>query len=83
MLDAPPALYSEEAVAIWCDGASAREARTVPDTNHYSILLAAAGAAAVAAAVAQAVGAPAVPTGPADPEILRGGDPLSVRRSSC
>jgi lipase len=54
LLDGPP-LYPEDAVARWLLGTPSVEARTVPDTNHYSILLGAQGAAAVAHAVADAV----------------------------
>jgi lipase len=54
LLDGPP-LYPEEVVAAWLQGRPVREARTVPDTNHYSILLGAPGAAAVARVVAEAV----------------------------
>jgi hypothetical protein len=57
MLDGPP-LYPEDAVARWLHGSPAVEARTVPDTNHYSLLLGAHGAAAVAHAIADALGAP-------------------------
>lgn len=60
MLDGPPALYAEEAVTRWRGGAPAVEARTVPDTNHYSIVLGAAGASAVADAVRTAGAAPDV-----------------------
>ncbi len=57
LLDAPPALYPEESLARWGTGTPVVEARTVPGTNHYSILLAEPGAAAVAAAVTAAVDA--------------------------
>jgi lipase len=57
LLDREP-FYPEEAVARWSDGSPAVEAWTVPDTNHYSLLLGESGAAAVAAAlVAGAVAA--------------------------
>jgi lipase len=50
----PPPLYSEASVARWRDGPPFVEACTVPDTDHYSILLGAHGAAVVAAAVTAA-----------------------------
>lgn len=49
LLDAEP-LYPEETVARWLNTGPGVDATTVPDTNHYSVVLAAHGAAAVAAA---------------------------------
>ncbi|MBA2445080.1 MAG: alpha/beta fold hydrolase [Nocardioidaceae bacterium] len=60
LLDAPPPLYPEESMATWSRGTATVEARTVADTNHYSILLGAAGAGAVAAAITAAVDSQAV-----------------------
>ena len=57
LLDGPP-FYPEDAVARWLHGSPVVEARTVSDTNHYSLVLGAQGAAAVALAVADALGAP-------------------------
>ena len=62
LLDGPP-FYPEDAVARWLHGSPVVEARTVPDTNHYSLLLGADGAVAVAAAVSDALGAPEPTTG--------------------
>jgi lipase len=54
LLDGPP-FYSEEAVGRWLSGTPAVETTTVPDTNHYSVVLGAGGASAVAQSVADAV----------------------------
>ena len=57
LLDGPP-FYPEDAVARWLQGSPVVQARTVSDTNHYSLLLGAQGAAAVAHAVVDALRAP-------------------------
>lgn len=54
LLDGPP-FYPEDTVAAWLRGRPVVDACTVPDTNHYSILLGAPGAAAVARVVTDAV----------------------------
>jgi lipase len=54
-LDAPPPLYPVELVAPWLQSNPSIKAATVPDTNHYSILMGASGASAVAHAIADAV----------------------------
>ncbi len=54
LLDGDP-FYSESAVARWVRECPVVEARPVPDTNHYSLLLGADGAAAVAGAVSDAL----------------------------
>ncbi len=61
LLDAPPPLYTEEVVARWSTGSPPVDARTVPDSNHYSVLLGARGAAAISEAVTAAVAATAAP----------------------
>ena len=62
LLDEPRAFYPVEALARWHPQLAGPRLRTVPDTNHYSILLAAAGADAVAAAITEAVApAPGAP----------------------
>jgi len=55
LLDGPPPFYPEDAVARWLHGSPAVEACSVPDTNHYSLLLGPHGAVAVARAVADAL----------------------------
>lgn len=50
LLDGDP-FYPAASVAPWLHGRPVVEARTVPDTNHYSLLLGARGAAAVADAL--------------------------------
>lgn len=57
LLDREP-FYPEEAVTRWLDGTPVVGARTVPDTNHYSLLLGEPGADAVAAVVAAGVTRP-------------------------
>lgn len=55
LLDGDP-VYAEAAAARWAGEGSLVRARTVPDTNHYSLVLGAAGADEVAGAVVAAVG---------------------------
>ena len=50
LLDAEP-FYLEDRVTRWSQRTPAVRARTVPDTNHYSLLLSDRGAVAVAHAV--------------------------------
>lgn len=47
--------YPEDAAVRWRHGSPVVEARTVPDTNHYSLVLGADGASAVADAVSHAL----------------------------
>jgi hypothetical protein len=54
-LDAPPPLYPEDLVVPWLDKTQVIQAVTVPDTNHYSILMGSPGASAVARAITVAV----------------------------
>jgi len=56
LLDGPP-LYPEDAVTSWLHASPLVEAHTVQDTNHYSLVLGARGAAAVARSVADPGGA--------------------------
>jgi pimeloyl-ACP methyl ester carboxylesterase len=58
LLDGPP-FYPDEAVARWSDGRPVVRARTVADTNHYSLVLGDGGAAAVAEAVTKSLRAAA------------------------
>lgn len=58
LLDGPP-FYPDEAVARWADGGPAFRSRTVPDTNHYSLVLGDGGAAVVADAVSASLRAAA------------------------
>jgi pimeloyl-ACP methyl ester carboxylesterase len=58
LLDGPP-FYPDEAVARWSDGSPVVRARTVPDTNHYSLVLGDGGAAVVADAVTESLRAAA------------------------
>jgi lipase len=51
LLDAPPPAYSADDLAAWRSQPPIVDAQAVPDSNHYSILLGAPGAAAVAAAI--------------------------------
>jgi lipase len=55
LLNQPAPFYTEDSVARWTHGSPSVEARTIPDTNHYSLLLGPQGAAAVARAVTDAV----------------------------
>lgn len=57
LLDGPP-FYPDYVAASWRHQRPVVQACTVSDTNHYSLLLGAQGAAAVADAVNEAVGAP-------------------------
>jgi len=54
LLDGDP-FYPEDTVARWSDGGAVVTARTVPDTNHYSLVLGAPGARAVADAITSVV----------------------------
>jgi pimeloyl-ACP methyl ester carboxylesterase len=61
MLNAPPAFYPEQLVTRWEQEMPSINVSTVPDTNHYSVVMAAPGAASVARAVAEATIAGADP----------------------
>lgn len=56
-LDEPPPLYAQQTADEWVADLPWLSARTVEDTNHYSILMSDDGATAVAEAVRHAVGA--------------------------
>ena len=58
LLDRPPAFYPAAAVAEWLPERPAVDVCTVPDTNHYSLIMGAPGATAVARAVSQSAGLP-------------------------
>jgi lipase len=55
MFGQPPGLIPEDLAAHWQANASALQVITIPDTNHYSILMAPNGAAAIAQNVAGAL----------------------------
>jgi hypothetical protein len=62
LLDGAP-FYPDEAIARWSDGRPVVRARTVADTNHYSLVLGDSGAAEVADAVTEALRAAAAAGG--------------------
>ncbi len=54
MFGQPPGLLPEELTAFWAQKASALGVKTIPGTNHYSILFAPHATAAIAAEITKA-----------------------------